>query len=151
MKNKLSISLLILLMLCSMFLNAQTRNSDAESDIESILITSYVEGVFKEFSEEKIRLGFHKDFQFHAPMMTQNGRILKKIDLDSWIGMLQKMNFENIEYKLLNVTVTDNAAATTNEIYQNGKKIYTDYMLWQNIDGNWKIMGKVFAYHQKRM
>ncbi|WP_340077779.1 nuclear transport factor 2 family protein [Leptobacterium sp. I13] len=151
MKKQLKKLVLILVAAPMFTMTAQTKPSDAKAAIEAVLVESYVEGVFRKFNEKAIRDGFHKDFQFHAPMMSPQGRTLKKFDLDTWVNMLKNMKFENIEYKLLDVNVTDDAAVTVNEIYQDGKKLYTDYMVWQNLDGKWKIMGKVFAYHQKRM
>lgn len=151
MKRLLNFYLFLFIITSTPTITGQVKEQESRAAIEKILINSYVEGVLKNFNEEAVRTGFHEDFHFHAPMMTQDGRVLKKFDLNSWVNMLKNMSFDNIEYKLLNVSVTDNAAATVNEIYQDGKKLYTDYMIWQNIDGNWKIMGKVFAYHQKRM
>ena len=45
----------------------------------------------------------------------------------------------------------DDAATSVSEIYQDGKKLYTDYMIWRKNGENWQIMGKTFAFHQKRM
>ena len=128
-----------------------SKGVDERKNIENVLINSYVNAVFIDFNEESIRKGFNSDFHFHVPMRTPSGESLRKIELNQWITMVSKMKFNNIEYKILEVHVTDDAATTVSEIYQEGKKLYTDYMIWRKNTGNWQIMGKTFAFHQKRM
>lgn len=149
MRKHFKLIALVSLMFVGNLVFSQSSES-AKKEIESVLVESYVEGVFRNFNKETIRKGFHKDFNFHIPMLTPNGKTLQKVDLERWMGMLKSMSFENIEYKLIEISVTENAAITINEIYQNGKKLYTDYMIWQNDGEAWKIMGKVFASHQKQ-
>jgi hypothetical protein len=125
---------------------AQNNNREA---IETILIKSYINAVFINFNEEAIREGFHKDFQFHFPIMTPNGSTTKKVELEEWIKMVSSMQFWGIESKIIEVYESGNAATTVSEIYQDGTKLYTDYMIWRKVDDKWMIMGKTFDMHQK--
>jgi len=127
---------------------AQTSNREK---IEKVLLNSYVNAVFVEFDEQAIRAGFHTDFLFHFPVMTPNGRVLKKVELDQWLKMISSMKFGKIESKVIEVYESGNAATTISEIYQDGKKLYTDYMIWRKVDDKWMIMGKTFDMHQRMM
>lgn len=131
-------------------INLYAQNEIEENAIKEVLNSSYVQAVFVEFNEEAIRAGFHEDFQFHVPMRTPSGISMRKIELERWLTMLKNMSFSEIESKVLEVHVTDGAATTVSEIYQQGKKLYTDYMIWQKIEDRWVIMGKTFAFHQQR-
>ena len=136
------------IILSTVIIKAQSLQD--EEAIKQVLTESYVNAVFVEFDEAAIRAGFHEDFQFHVPMITPSGSSMRKIELEQWLTMLQNMSFTNIESTILEVHVTEGAATTVSEIFQEGEKLYTDYMIWQKINGQWRIMGKTFAFHQQR-
>lgn len=140
---------LLLIVLLPLLSTAIAQESNREQ-IEKVLVEAYVNGVFKKFDEAAIRKGFHPDFQFHLPMMTPNGRKDKKVVLDDWIKMVSSMEFQNIDYKIIDVYESGKAACSVSEIYQNGKKLYTDYIVWSKIEEDWVIMGKTFSMHQGR-
>ena len=137
-------------MLLLPLLSTSIAQENNREQIEKVLVESYVNGVFVKFDEAAVRNGFHPDFQFHLPMMTPSGRKDKKVVLDDWINMISPMKFQNIEYKIIDIYDSGQAACSISEIYQNGKKLYTDYMVWRKVEGKWMIMGKTFSMHQAR-
>ena len=142
--NKLILSLLLI----SIVVKGNPQTSD-RSEIEQEFKVSYVNAVFINFNEQAIRDGFYKDFQLHFQMKSPTGSMIKKVSLDEWIKMVASMKFANIDYKILEIFQSGNAATTISEIYQDGKRLYTDYLIWQKIDNKWVIMGKTFDTNGK--
>lgn len=143
---------LSMVILTSMLLNIQSVYAqEEEKDIEKVLVKSYVDGVFRKFNEKDIRKGFHEDFQFHFPMRTPSGDMMRKVVLNDWIKMLSGMQFGEIDYKIVAIHQSGAAATSVSEIYQDGQKLYTDYLVWRKVDEDWKIMGKTYEMHQSMM
>ena len=49
--------------------------------------------------------------------------------------------------KFLNVDITGSAASVKLELYQNGSRIFTDYLSLYKFPDGWKIMSKTYYRH----
>lgn len=123
---------------------AQQANDVA--DIKTLLIDSYVDGIYVNRDEDAVRSGFHPDFVMHVVDDDQ----LIQAPLEMWLQRLQLDGTKSTtmyDYRFDSVDVTGNAAIVKMQIYENSQHIYTDYFgLYKFVDG-WMIVNKIFYGH----
>ena len=107
----------------------------------------------KEISE--MANGFHQDFHMYVYYENE----VSVSTRDEWMGFMQA-NRDKAKDKPSNrpkntnslafgfVDVTGQTAAAKLLISSNGKLKYTDYFTLYKIDGEWKVMSKLFTFHQ---
>lgn len=119
-------------------------DSVAES-IEQAVVRGYVDGIWREASEEKARAGFHPSFVMHA---LRDGEVTN-VTLDAWLEQLDLTGEGNprIRYELEVLSHSGSAATTRVEIFEGERHLYTDYLSLYRFDDGWKIVSKIFYAH----
>lgn len=137
--------ILFLLMLVAPFVHAQ---SDEEA-IKEVINTSYIGGIQNRGSSEDIRKGFHPSFNMLR--LTEND--IKPLPIEEWITNLEKSKAKNepappkAEGKFINIDVTGNAAVVKLDLFRDGKKTFTDYLVLYKFTEGWKIVSKTYHRH----
>lgn len=141
------LSVLILLALSVILANAQKSD---EEQIKNIIKTAYEEGLQNEGNEEKIELGFHKDFtmlgigengqMWKYPISMWKAEQLKKLEE----GHLPLKDKDKVSVRFVSIDVTSNAAIVKLEYIVQDKVKYVDYMSLYKFDNQWKIVCKIF-------
>jgi len=134
--------------LCSVLAVAQT--SDEES-VKQVVTSAYVEGIQNNGSTDDIRKGFHPSFN----MLRLIDNEVKPFAIEDWIAAIEKRKAEakpdakvvRTEAKFLNVDVTGTAAIVKLELYREGKKTFTDYLVLYKFTEGWKIVSKTYHRH----
>lgn len=138
--------ILFLLMLIAPFVHAQ---SDEEA-IKNVINTSYIGGIQNRGSSEDIRKGFHPSFTMLR--LTENE--IKPLPIEEWIANIEKSKAKNepapakAEGKFINIDVTGNAAVVKLDLFRDGKKTFTDYLVLYKFTEGWKIVSKTYFRHQ---
>lgn len=114
-------------------------------DIEQAVVRGYVDGIWREASEEKVRSGFHPSFVMHA---LRDGEVTN-VTLDAWLERLNLTGEGNprIRHELEVLSHSGSAAATRVEIFEGERHLYTDYLGLYRFDDGWKIVSKIFYAH----
>lgn len=134
------------------FLIIASFSTYAQSDedaIKQVITSAYIDGIQNRGSVEQIRAGFHPSFNMLR--LTEND--VKPLPLEEWITNLEKAKAKGdpappkAEGKFLNVDVTGNAAVVKLELYRDGKKTFTDYLVLYKFAEGWKIVSKTYHRH----
>lgn len=145
----------IVLSLCLIFsIGIMAQDTDAiEEDIKNIVKSAYVDGLQNYGDFEKIDAGFHPGFNLLG-VGQDNG--IWKYPIYSWKesvqarldkGELPKSEDKLVTCEFLLIDVTGDAAIVKIELYQEGNKIYTDYLSLYKFKEGWKIVNKIFHSH----
>ena len=124
----------------------QPTNSD-EHAIRELIVQSYVNGVFKNRDPAAVRAGFHPDFV----MTVHTGDTVIVATREMW---LERLNLDGapsttpVEYVIRSVDVTGQTAVVKMEIYEDGARVYSDYLGLYRFSRGWRIVNKVFQEHQ---
>lgn len=113
--------------------------------IEEAVVRGYVEGIWREADEDKVRSGFHSSFVMHV---LRDGEVVN-VTLDDWLERLKLSGEGNadIRYELEILSHTGNAATVQVELYQGDTHRFTDYMGLYRFEDGWKIVSKIFHAH----
>ncbi len=129
---------------------AQAQGTDPEVDaIKRMITTSYIDGIQNGGSAESIRQGFDPSFTMLRLIDNQ----VKPLPIEEWITNLEKRKKENpapvakADGKFLSVDITGNASVVKLELYRDGKKTFTDYLVLYKFTEGWKIVSKTFYRH----
>jgi hypothetical protein len=120
-----------------------------ESDIKAVVTSAYIEGIHNRGSVDNIRKGFHPSFN----MLRLINNEIKPLPIEEWITNLEKAKKENpatpprAEGKFINVDVTGNNAVVKLELFREGKKIFTDYLVLYKFAEGWRIVSKTYFRH----
>ncbi|HYG04423.1 MAG TPA: nuclear transport factor 2 family protein [Chryseosolibacter sp.] len=138
--------LLLLFVSVSQFAFAQPSDEEA---IKAVVSSAYIEGIQNRGNVEDIRKGFHPSFN----MLRLSDNEIKPLAIEDWIANLEKAKANNVappaktEGKFLNVDVTGNAAVVKLELFREGKKTFTDYLVLYKFTEGWRIVSKTFYRH----
>lgn len=122
-------------------------DNDKEA-VKKAIEMAYIIGVHRDQDENKVKVGFHKDF---AMLVFSNNEI-DKVNVDEWLERVARMKKENPElwksktscdFRL--VDVTRNAAVAKLDVYKGTTHFSTDYMLLHKFTEGWKIVSKIFT------
>jgi hypothetical protein len=133
---------------CSMIALAQTSDEVA---IKQVVTSAYVEGIQNNGSTDEIRKGFHPSFAMLR--LTENE--IKPYPIEEWIAAIEKRKAEakpdskivRTDAKFLSVDVTGNAAVVKLELYKEGKRTFTDYLVLYKFSEGWRIVSKTYFRH----
>ena len=132
-------------LLVAPFASAQSRDADQQA-IQELLESSYVKGVFVDRDESLVRAGFHAEFVM--PIILDGQLIVAPLDM--WLEHLQldgQPGPDSIRPVFERIDVTGRTATVKMQIWTNDELTYTDYFSLYKLDGEWKIVTKVFSSH----
>ena len=119
--------------------------------IKNVVLTSYVDGLQNEGDSLKIDQGFHPAFE----MLGRNAQdSLFKRPIAPWrnqqvkrraAGELPHQGAELVRGEFEFVDVTDDVAVAKLIYYKGDRHAYTDYISLYKMDGEWKIVSKVYT------
>ncbi len=141
--------LVILLVIVIYPIKGRTENAVEKKAIETVIQTSYIDGLQNLKNIEAIADGFHPGFNL---LMLQHG-MLNKLPIYNWIEYAKQRKAKQIEplkkedttyCKFLNIDITGTAAVAKIELSKGGKAIYIDYLSLYKFEDGWKIAGKIF-------
>lgn len=130
-------------------LPAQTTGAaNDKAAIESVIQTAYVDGLQNWGDSEVIRAGFHPEFELLTK--TADNQI-RKLPIENWIEMVENRKARNPEgpgalvtADITSVDITVDAAVAKLDLFREGKKLFTDYLLLYKFDEGWRIVGKIY-------
>jgi hypothetical protein len=120
-----------------------------EDAVKQVITSAYIDGIQNRGSAEQIRAGFHPDFN----MLRLMDNDIKPLPIEEWIANLEKSKAKGdappakAEGKFINVDITGNAAVVKLELYREGKKTFTDYLVLYKFAEGWKIVSKTYHRH----
>lgn len=125
-------------------------NPEVET-IKALILDSYVEGLQNEGDTNRIDAGFHPDFA-----MTGRGDNdeLWHFKISDWRqrkierrakGELPLSGDRRVSAKFDMVDISDDVALVKLRYFEGGKHTYTDYISLYQIQGEWKIIAKIFT------
>lgn len=139
---KTRIALLCLLALSGSSLYAQSD----EAAIKQIISSAYIDGIQNSGSIDAIRKGFHPSFTMLRVIENE----VKPYPIEEWIAAIEKRKSENnapapkAEGKFINVDITGTAATVKLDLYREGKRTFTDYLVLHKFSEGWRIISKSF-------
>ena len=127
------------------------ENKATKSEVEEVVLKSYIHGAFNELNYEDMAAGFHEDFA----IFSADGEKLKRYEIEEWVSRTKaRRNEEGFdaannqwEHKFPMLDVTGNSAMVKVELYKDGEHIFTDYLSLLKFESGWKIVGKVYTKH----
>ena len=117
-----------------------------EQAIRKVITDAYIEGLFANRDVEAVRAGFHQDFVLHV---VNEGQVIQA-PLEMWLdrlGLDGTPGETTVEGEFVSIDVTGNAATVKLEVREDGVHIYTDYFGLYKVDGDWKVVNKLFHSH----
>jgi hypothetical protein len=127
---------------------AKAQGTEEES-IKQVIMSAYVEGIQNGGSVDDIRKGIHPTFT----MLRLADNEVKPYPIEEWITAIEKRKKESAppapraEAKFLTTDITGNAAVVKLELYREGKKTFTDYLVLYKFTEGWRIVSKTFFRH----
>jgi hypothetical protein len=131
--------------------NLPAQTTGAASDkaaIEAVIQSAYVDGLQNWGDSEVIRAGFHPEFELLTK--TADNQI-RKLPIEKWIEMVENRKARNPEgpgalvtADITSVDITVDAAVAKLDLFREGKKLFTDYLLLYKFDEGWRIVGKIY-------
>lgn len=126
--------------------------SKSESEVKTLIETSYINGAFNDLNPDAMEKGFHEEFA----IFSADGEKLGKYPIDRWVNSVRnRKNSADFdpsnnrwEHKFASVDVTGNSASAKVELFKDGKQVYTDYLSLLKFDSGWKIVAKVYHQHK---
>lgn len=138
--------LFILLMSSPAFSYAQ---ADDNAAIQQVVTSAYINGIQNRGSIDDIRKGFHPSFNMLRLMNNE----IKPLPIEEWIANIEKAKTNNdpappkAEGKFVNVDITGNAAVVELDLFRNGKRTFTDYLVLYKFSEGWRIVSKTYYRH----
>ncbi|MFO7768430.1 MAG: nuclear transport factor 2 family protein [bacterium] len=125
-----------------------------EEAVRETVMTAYVDGIHNYRRVEDVREGFHPDFRM---LMLREGT-LGELAIGDWIAALERQNRQSgpvpgdaaptTRPEFVQIDITGDAASVKLELYREGKKVFTDYLLLYRFPGEgWRIVSKTFYRH----
>ena len=128
-----------------LFVVSPARAADPdEARIIAVVDQAYVHGVHMNADPAKMRAGM--DDAFVMFVLTDKG--VTQLTRDAWIERLKTAKPRpdtKADIKVLDRT--GNAAVVKVDLFRDGKQIFTDYISLYQVNGEWKLVGKVFHRH----
>jgi hypothetical protein len=126
-------------------LKAQTD----EETIKQVINSAYIDGIQNRGSSNDIRKGFHPSFT----MLRLTEDEIKPLPIEEWITNIEKSKAKNepappkAEGKFINIDITGTAAVVKLDLFRDGKRTFTDYLVLYKFNEGWKIVSKTFYRH----
>jgi hypothetical protein len=143
-------NLFLIVTVLSLFaLNYSFGQKADEEAIKKVITEAYIEGIQNNGNIESIRNGFHPTFTMLRLMEND----IKPLPIGEWIAAIEKRKSEGsvssvrTEGKFIAVDITGNAAIVKLELYREGKKTFTDYLVLYKFAEGWKIVSKTYFRH----
>jgi hypothetical protein len=139
---KIRIALLCIFAIISSSLYAQSD----EAAIKQVISSAYIDGIQNSGSIDAIRKGFHPSFT----MLRVIENDVKPYPIEEWITAIEKRKGENntpapkAEGKFISVDITGTAATVKLDLYREGKRTFTDYLVLHKFTEGWRIISKSF-------
>jgi hypothetical protein len=120
-----------------------------EDAIKQVVTSAYIDGIQNNGNVEDIRKGFHPTFT----MLRLVENDVKPYPIEEWITAIEKRKKENApvppraEGKFVTVDVTGNAAIVKLDLFRDGKKTFTDYLVLYKFTEGWRIVSKSYFRH----
>lgn len=120
-----------------------------EEAVQQVVMSAYVNGIQNNGPIEDIRKGFHPTFA----MLRLVDNTVKPFPIDEWIASIEKNRSEGkissvkTEAKFIQIRVVGTAAQVELELYREGKRIFTDYLLLYQFAEGWRIVSKSYYRH----
>ncbi len=140
----------IMLMLFA-FVNLPAQTTDITGDkaaIEAVIQSAYVDGLQNWGDSEVIRAGFHPEFELLSK--TADNQI-RRLPIENWIEMMENRKARNpggpgalVTAEITSVDITVDAAVAKLDLFRDGKKLFTDYLLLYKFEEGWRIIGKIY-------
>ena len=118
--------------------------------IKDVINKAYVDGIHNSGSIADVRMGFHPDFEM---FIYRNG-VFSKLSIEDWISRIERgreRQSSEVEHRAVanytSIDITGNVASIKFDLVRNGSTVFTDYMYLYKIEGEWKIVSKVFHSH----
>ena len=132
----------------SLLVAVPTMAGDDEEAILEVIENSYVKAIHAKFNEAAIMSGFHPAFI----MFVKGEEGINHVSIQDWVGRMKGSadpNAEprNVRFTPTAVNVTGDAASVRIELYRDDNLVFTDFFLLYKVDGEWKIVGKVYHRH----
>ncbi len=130
-------------------LNFSLAQRTDEESIKKVIADAYIEGIQNNGSLENIRKGFHPSFN----MLRLVDNDINPLPIGEWVASIEKRRAEGsassvrTEGKFISVDLTGNAAIVKLELYREGKKTFTDYLVLYKFADGWKIVSKTYFRH----
>ena len=106
---------------------------------------AYVHGIHMEADAEKVRSGMHEAFIMFVPNAEKG---VTQLTRDAWIERLKPANARpDTKADIQVLDRTGNAAVAKVDLFRDGKQIFTDYISLYKVNGEWKLVGKIFHRH----
>ncbi|MCZ8217329.1 MAG: nuclear transport factor 2 family protein [Cyclobacteriaceae bacterium] len=142
---------IVLSLTCLFWLQLANGQNNEEALIKAVVNSAYVEGIQNSGNVADIRKGFHPSFT----MLRVIENDVKPYSIEEWIAAIEKRKAEakpdakviRTEANFLSVDVTGTAATVKLELYRDGKKTFTDYIVLYKFTEGWRIVSKTFYRH----
>ncbi len=131
----------------SLLLSQPGLNPDDEA-IRGVIMSAYIDGMHMNSSRAAVREGFHPAFYM---FVRTEGDSVRHVTIDEWVERLPPEGTAPRHEVTAEVDVLSReggAAAASASVFFDGKQVFTDYFLLYRLDGQWRIMGKVFEGHR---
>ncbi len=126
-----------------------SANADEEA-VKETIVTAYIQGIHNERDVEKIRSGFHPDFN----MLSYRDNNVNKVNIEQWIGGIESSLERNpdppdvpVHHEFTAVQISGNAAVAQIEVFRGERHLYSDFMSLYKFDDGWKIVNKIYYSH----
>ena len=123
--------------------------SEDESAIKAVVTSAYIEGIQNRGNIDDIRKGFHPSFTMLRVMQNE----IKPLPIEEWIANIEKSKASNepaspkAEGKFINIDITGTAAVVKLDLFRNGKRTFTDYLVLYKFSEGWRVVSKTFYRH----
>ena len=115
-----------------------------ESKIIAAVDTAYVHGVHIDADPEKIRSGMHESYI----MLVLSDKGVAQVTRDAWIERLKTSKPRSDTRADIRVLDRSGDAAVVRvDLFRENRQIFTDYISLYRVNGEWKLVGKVFQRH----
>ncbi len=130
-----------------------TISNEAEVEaVKAVIETAYIQGIHNERNVEKIRGGFHPDFN----MLVLRDNSLSAVPIEQWISGIERSLERNpdprevpLHAEYATVNVSGNAAIAQIEVFEGERQLYSDFMSLYKFADGWKIVNKIYYSHPR--
>lgn len=117
-----------------------------EMAIKEVIKKAYIEGVHINRDPDAMKVSFDSGFEMKYVKDNQVG----VMTLEQWIGFVERLKgkfpepSKDVEYNIPMISVAGDAAVARIEVYKGSKHIYSDFFSLYKVDGEWKIVSKIY-------
>lgn len=137
-----------LLMLFS--ISTFSQNTDTVA-IKNTIQKAYIDGILNKGDIAEIEKGFHPGFELLGQDRHDH---LTRFPIYTWIDFVKKdktnpaKDKKVLTAKFPLIDITKNAAIVKVEIYEDEKKLFTDYLSLYKFEVGWQIVAKIYHRHE---